>query len=223
MIKIDSLHKATPTPLKKSPDVISSINRQEVNELHVHQDRIEGDEVFNKIHHGGMQRVLHHYPFEHHEYWGKIYPGSSFNAGSMGENISSLGLLEKNVCIGDIYEIGSLLCQITEPRKPCATINHQYQIKGIARKVQEEARTGWFYKILRSGTLRKGDKMTLLERPFPDLTVEKCVLGLLVKPNKEIIQLIANNPAISINWKKPANEYLAKGILPDDKIRLGEN
>lgn len=221
MIKITKLFIGTPSSLPSS-QIISSINRKEVEELIVHTDRIENDEVFNKVHHGGVQRVVHHYPLEHYQYFQHNYPNHNFRPGLMGENVSTAGLLEKDVCIGDVYQVGNVRLVVTEPRKPCATINHQFSIPGLARQVQNTSRTGWFYKVLTPGLLKTNDLLSLIERPYPKLTIELCVQALLVNPNREILELIVNNPTISENWKKTAAVFLVTGKMPDDRPRLGE-
>jgi len=221
MIKITKLFIGTPKTLPFS-QIVSSINRNEVEELIVHTDRIENDEVFNKLHHGGLQRVVHHYPLEHYQYFQNNYSNHNFRPGLMGENIATTGMLEKNVCIGDVYEVSNVRLVVTEPRKPCATINHQFSIPGLARQVQNTSRTGWFYKVLSPGIIKTNNLLTLIERPYPKLTVDLCVQALLVNPDREILKLIVNNPAISANWKKPAADFLATGKMPDDRPRLGE-
>ena len=216
------LFKGAPAPLKSNQKIITAINRTEVDILNVYKDSIEGDEVYNKIHHGGLQRVIHHYPLEHYIFWKNLFPGTHFSPGLMGENISTAGLTEENVCIGDTYRIGSTLCVVSEPRKPCATINHQFQITGFARKVQSEAKTGWFYKIFQEGIIRSGDEIILEERLYPELTIKECVQALLVHPDRVILEMMGQNPALSNNWRIPAREFLKSGTLPDDRGRLGE-
>lgn len=220
MIKIEKLFIGKPKQLPFY-QFTTSIDRTEVAELIIHTDRIENDDVFNKVHHGGPQRVVHHYPLEHSQYFQNVYPNHNFKPGRMGENMSTTGLLEKDVCIGDVYGVGNVRLVVTEPRKPCATINHQFSLPGLARQVQNTSRTGWFYKVLIPGTISTKDKITLIERPYPTFTIDLCVQALLVKPDHEILKLIVNNPAISENWKKPAAEFLATGKMPDDGHRLG--
>ncbi len=222
MTQIQHLFRGKPSPLQNHPDLTSAINKSETEELNVLHDHIEGDEVSNKIHHGGLQRVIHYYPLEHYQYWQTLYPETPFLPGSIGENISAFGLLEKNVCIGDIYQIGEVLCTVTEPRKPCATINHKYEINSFARLIQATARTGWFYKVLVTGKMRVNDQVLLRERPYPKLTLESCILALLVNPDRTHLDLMANNEVLSENWRRPAREFLKTGQLPDDRKRLGE-
>lgn len=222
MLKIHHLFKGRPSPLPTNTALISAINRTAVHDLNIFVDHIEGDEVFNKLHHGGLQRVIHYYPLEHYDYWRGQYPETPFLPGSMGENVSALGLTEQNVCIGDVYQIGEVLCSVTEPRKPCATINHQYKINSLARSVQETARTGWFFKVINPGKIQVGDQILLKDRPYPELNLECCVLALLVKPDRRILESMAQNEALSENWRRPARDFLNTGLRPDDRKRLGE-
>lgn len=221
--KILGLFRGTPRPLESRPELLSAFSRQSVDLLKVHLDFIEGDEVANKIHHGGTNRVLHYYPSEHYSFWKKLYPDLNGHPGSMGENISSSGLDEKNVCIGDIFRIGEVEAIVTEPRKPCGTINLHFQVKGLARKVQEEMKTGWFFKIIKPGIINAGDEIELLSRQFPELTIETCIRALLIHPDESILNKMINNPVLSENWKKPARNYLEKHEIPDDRARLGDN
>ena len=140
----------------------------------------------------------------------------------MGENVSALGLTEQNVCIGDVYQIGEVLCSVTEPRKPCATINHHFQINSLARLVQETTRTGWFFKIIKPGKIRVGDEILLKDRPYPELNLESCVLALLVNLDRRVLESMVQNEALSDNWRRPAREFLNTGLRPDDRKRLGE-
>lgn len=217
-----SLFKGKPKPMEANPKIISSINRDSVDSLSVYLDHIEGDEVSNKQHHGGLNRVVHYYPSEHYAFWKTIYPEIKCAPGEMGENISSTGLDEKNVCIGDVYKIGEVELIVTEPRKPCGVINVQFQLKGMARRVQNESKTGWFFRVLKAGTIRLGDEIELLSRPYPILTIDLCVQSLLITPNEAVLQQMVLNPILSTNWKTPAQVYLDKAVLPDDGHRLGE-
>lgn len=221
--KISGLFRGTPQSLKYRPQLLSAINRQSVESLNVHSEFIEGDEVANKIHHGGINRVLHYYPPEHYAFWHKLYPDMQGYPGSMGENISSSGFTEKNVCIGDIFRIGEVEGVVTEPRKPCGTINLQFQVKGLARKVQDEMKTGWFYKIIKPGIIKIGDEIELISRQYSDLTIEACIKALLVEPDELILRKMIINPILSDNWKKPARIYLETHEFPDDRPRLGES
>ncbi|MCM2348832.1 MAG: MOSC domain-containing protein [Bacteriovoracaceae bacterium] len=222
MPKVHHLFKGKPSPLPTNPALISAINRTPCHDLNIFIDQIEGDAVFNKFHHGGPQRIIHYYPLQHYDYWRGQFPETSFLSGSMGENVNASDLLEQNVCIGDLFQMGEVLCAVTEPRKPCATINYQFKINSLARLVQESGRTGWFFKVITPGKIRVGDEIFLKDRPYPELNIASCVEALLVKPDPAVLELMAKNQALSENWRGPSQEFLKTGVLPDDRKRLGE-
>lgn len=201
----------------------SSISKEITQSLIVHKDRIDRDDVANKIHHGGDRRVLHAYPDEHYQHYQSLYPKTAFLAGSMGENIRTHRLLESQVFIGNIYQIGTVLCQVTEPRKPCASINHRFQIQGLARQTQDELRTGWFFQILNPGVISTGDKIVLKERSLEKLSVAACIQALLVKFDESVLSQMSEHSILSQNWKEPALTALKERKIPDGRNRLGEN
>ena len=75
--------------------------------------------------------------------------------------------------IGDIYQLGSAKVQLTVSRRPCATINHNYQDGRILKEILKTRHFGWFYRVLEEGVLRAGDYLELLERPYCTLPISK--------------------------------------------------
>lgn len=199
----------------------SAIDKRLCERLEVFEDRISGDEVANKVHHGGAFRVLHQFPSEHYSFFRNRHKDASFEFGAFGENLSSVGQLEDEVFIGDLYRIGSVVCSVTEPRKPCATINHQFQVSALALEVQNFVRTGWFYRINAPGEIRAGDEIRLIRKAEKRLSVGDCVRALLVSFDEQKLTVMADHPELSQNWRKPAAEALRTGRLPDGKKRLG--
>lgn len=216
-MKVQRLFTGKP---KKVLDIDTSIIKNEVGSLDVFLDYIEGDEVSNKKHHGGKNRVLHQIPIENYDILGMYFSKAEINHGKLGENILSIGMNEKNVCIGDTYKVGNIECIVTEPRKPCWTIDHVLGQKGIAKFIQDNCLTGWFYKILKEGSVNMGDSFELISRPFPKLTIENCIQALLIEPDTKLLELMISNPELSSNWKNPAQRILESGKLEDDSLRL---
>lgn len=124
---------------------------------------------------GGPDRVLLQYCSQHYDRWRKELPASEdlFGPGGFGENLVARYANERNICIGDVIQIGNVLAQVSIPRQPCYKLNHRFQAKDMSRRTQELSRTGWFYRILNEGTIQTGDKMTLCERPNPEWTVAR--------------------------------------------------
>lgn len=218
---VSALYIGTPKPLKKDLSVISAMEKSSVLEMQVLASSISNDDVANTIHHGGVNRVIHHYPLVNYGLISEQYPQLKNIKGSMGENISSAHLTDENVCIGDVFTIGDVKVLITEPRKPCRTIDSKYQVIGLARFIQEKAITGWFYRVLNPGMIKIGDEIKLIHRPHPELSIRFCVNALLNTFNKNDLAKMLLAEELSENWKRPAREIIETGIIPDDKNRLG--
>lgn len=134
---------------------------------------LSGDEQADPRHHGGPYKALHHFPLEHYAEFARLWPerAAIMEAGVLGENLSTLGLTEDDVCIGDVYALGSCRIRVSQPRTPCWKINHRLDIPGVSIHIVETGRTGWYYQVVETGTLAAGDSLTLIERPSPWLTL----------------------------------------------------
>src|ERR1700753_3233610 len=132
----------------------------------------EGDEHAYELH-GGVEKALLQYCADHYEAWKAEIPETQhlFTVGGFGENIVSSGANEHNICIGDIIQIGKkVVVQVSEPRQPCYNLNHRFQMKDMAKRVQDKRQTGWYYRVIEEGDIQAGDKMILLERLHPKWT-----------------------------------------------------
>ena len=98
---------------------------------------LAGDEQAEKKIHGGPERALCHYPREHYQHWKAEFPEQAdlFVAPAFGENLSTEGLTEKNVFIGDIYRWGDALIQVTQPRSPCFKLNYHFGIHDMSAEL----------------------------------------------------------------------------------------
>lgn len=140
---------------------------------------IASDEQVDRAHHGYPAMALHHFPHESYA-WLRHHFGPLprlGGPGSMGENISTRGLTEHEVCIGDRFRLGSALIEVTQPRQPCATIEHHLGAKGVVRAMAGAARSGWFYRVLEPGAAQAGDVLRLLEQGHPRWTVARAFLA----------------------------------------------
>lgn len=161
--------------VQKLDKIKSGIRNQAVDELQIDLSEIPGDEVHNLKYHGGDHRVVHHYTEEHYQHLIAKFPdiADRFIPGSYGENIYTKGLTETDLCIGDIFSMGTAKVQVTASRQPCATINRSYEDNRVLKEIMKSGRTGWFYRVLKPGIVRPGDYLELLERPFPNLKLDR--------------------------------------------------
>lgn len=115
----------------------------------------------------------------HYPSWQTDFPSAapSFVPGAFGENFVFAQLNEWNVCIGDIFTTSGPgeppIFQVSLPRQPCFKLNHRFRLKNFAPNTWKTSRTGWYFRVLREGTVRAGDTIRLVERRHPKWTIER--------------------------------------------------
>lgn len=135
---------------------------------------IVGDHQADRRFHGGPEKALHQYAVSSYERILSEFPALEGKAvpGSIGENISSGGLTDATVCIGDVYRIGPVLVQVSQPRSPCWKIDHKFGVEKLSLFIEQQRITGWYYRVLETGTLHVGDRIDLVERRNEGASIE---------------------------------------------------
>ncbi len=101
--------------------------------------------------------------------------------GSFGENLASVGLTEDQVCIGDVFTLGTATVHISQGRQPCWKLNAHIGDDRMAWRSQKMGRTGWYYRVLSTGTVQTGDVIALADRPNPTWTVQRVTAARLTR------------------------------------------
>ncbi|MBA3666738.1 MAG: MOSC domain-containing protein [Sphingomonas sp.] len=142
---------------------------------------VEGDEQADLTVHGGRDKAIHHYPRDHYPGWqASIGPHPKFDApGAFGENISTTGWTETEVCIGDRLRLGSALVEVSEGRQPCWKQAHHLGRPGIVAAMVKSGRSGWYYRVIEEGAVAAGDNIALVERVHSEWPVAR-VFGLII-------------------------------------------
>lgn len=176
---------------------------------------LAGDEQGDPRHHGGPEKAVHHYAAEHYAAWRQDLPQASaapLQAGGFGENFSTQGLTEANVCVGDIFRVGGAMLQISQARQPCWKLNLRFGLADMALRVQQSGRTGWYYRVLEAGEVAPGDALTLTERPCPAWTLARVLHYLFVEPlDRGALEALAHLAHLSPSWRTLATGRLASG------------
>ena len=141
-------------------------------------------------------------------------------AGVLGENISTRGMTEATVCLGDRFQLGSALLEISQGRQPCWKLNDRFSLPDMARRVQTTGRCGWYYRVLQAGDACTGDTLTLRERPHPDWPLTR-LTQLLYGRALDPAQL---KPALVLplvpSWRKLIERRLQQGTVEDWDKRI---
>jgi MOSC domain-containing protein YiiM len=185
---------------------------------------LEGDAQADLKHHGGPDKALHHYPLEHYAGWRGELPDKAalFVPGGFGENLSTQGLTEATVCLGDIFTLGRAVVQVSQGRKPCWKLNVRFGVVDMARRVQDTGRTGWYYRVLEAGDVAAGEPLALVERPCPEWTLARLWRVLHQSPpDIGALAALADLEALAVGWRDMARKRLFGGEAETLRQRLG--
>ncbi|AZG71568.1 MOSC domain-containing protein [Shewanella livingstonensis] len=205
--------------------VASCINQKHaVKQLTVQFDRVVGNSEADPKHHGGLDRVLHHFPREHYGQYRRWDLMSTFgDVPSMGENISTVGLNEAQVNIGDIVQIGDVTLQVTQPRSPCFKLNLQFGHPKFALAMQESRMCGWFYRVLSEGDIRPSDSIMLLERKTNISIAKAMQIYFLAEFDAVQYQMLLECEGLAQSWVNSLQRRLDQQSIEDWAIRLYGN
>jgi MOSC domain-containing protein YiiM len=182
---------------------------------------LDGDGQADLKNHGGPEKAVNVYPVEHYPYWQQVLGTAEFPFGSLGENFTTEGLLETEVCLGDIFEVGEALVQISQPRQPCWKLARRWRKKDLALRVQESGRTGWYFRVIREGTIQAGSRLMLAERPCPEWTVASAN-DVMHRRTDDIqaAQSLAVCPALAVRWRETLNKRVETKTVGSTTARL---
>ncbi len=138
--------------------------------FHLTKTGFEGDGVGDLKYHGGPHKAICVYGKDHYPYWEKIL-GIKMPVAAFGENFSVSGLHEDDVCIGDIFRVGTAVVQVSQPRQPCKTLAARLGRADMVQLVKDSGRTGFYLRVLEEGTVKKGDALALKEKDAKGVTV----------------------------------------------------
>ena len=163
---------------------------------------LPGDVQADRKHHGGPDKAVLAYAAGHLASWREEFPQFDWQPGAFGENLSLGELTEGDVCIGDVFQLGTARLQISQPRQPCWKLSRRWQLPKLAVRVQESRRTGWYLRVLQEGTIAAGQQMSLVERPHPEWTVAAANDVLYAQPRDPHADAqLARCPALSRSWQ----------------------
>ncbi|MDF0665273.1 MAG: MOSC domain-containing protein [Nitrospira sp.] len=182
---------------------------------------LQGDGQADLENHGGPEKAVNVYPFEHYPYWSQTLMLPKLPLGAFGENFTTQGLVESNLCIGDVLAVGESLVQVSQPRQPCWKLARRWRVSDLALRVQETGRTGWYFRVVKEGHVQAGNRLILLERHHPNWTVSAAneVMHHLIDDRKAA-QELADCAYLSTRWREKLKRRAVNGIPENIAARL---
>lgn len=140
-------------------------------EVYAHKLGLEGDAQGDLSVHGGLDKAVYFYAKEHYALWEELLASGPLPPGSFGENVTSDGLLETDLHIGDVIQIGTATLQVLQPRSPCYKLQIRFGRPDMTALFFREGKPGWYASVLEEGTFSAGDEMLLINRAPQKLSV----------------------------------------------------
>jgi len=132
---------------------------------------LRGDQQADRRHHGGVEKAVCVYSTEHYPAWRESLKRPELAPGAFGENFTVQGLLEADVCLGDVFQVGAARVQVSQPRQPCWKLARRWRVKDLTAQAEQSGRTGFYFRVLQHGWVAAGEPIQLLARSFPRFTI----------------------------------------------------
>ncbi|WP_134699503.1 MOSC domain-containing protein [Ammoniphilus sp. YIM 78166] len=193
------------------PGLFSGILKEKVDSCYLEKEHIVGDGVGRPEFHGGPDRVVCMYPFEHYDRWEKQF-NISLPHPAFGENFILTGMTEEQVYIGDIYRIGEAVVQVTQGRIPCQTIDQRNQLNGILAEFVRTGLSGYFCRVLEVGRVHCNSPITLIEREPTSISVLQAN-QIMFNKNASLtdVERLLKIKGLADAWRKKLAERISSG------------
>lgn len=209
--KIDLLFAGGMTFLEPEGQRTGIFKRRISGPVRVEPNGIAGDEHGDPRVHGGPEKAVHQYAAENYVRLAQAYPNctDALVPGSLGENLSAQHLSERNVHIGDVFQIGSAVVQVSQPRSPCWKISHRFGVERMSMYLAQQRITGWYYRIVEPGLIQPEDSIMLLERQTDRYSIDEFwQVQLSHRPLVDTLAEIVDIPGLAQDWKHRLNERM---------------
>jgi MOSC domain-containing protein YiiM len=174
----------------------------------------DGDRQADLTVHGGKYKAVYCYPLEHYAYWMKELPGRDLPLGIFGENLTTEGMLEESVHLGDRFSIGTAEVVVTQPRLPCYKLGIRFQSDDMVRRFLASRRSGFYVAVTGEGEVGAGDEIKEVSRDKNRVSITDIVRLFATKrytgADAEVIGRAAQVAAFPVSWKEEFVERLAR-------------
>lgn len=175
-------------------------------------DGFVNDKQADRRVHGGPEKAIHLYPASHYAKLAAQFSDAAglLIPGSLGENISVADFDERDVHIGDVWQLGSSLIQVCQPRNPCWKIDERFDSEGMAIYISANYLTGWYWRVLNPGVVKVGDRLIPNEIATEAFTLfDAMVLWAEHRPDLSALARLTNTPGIAAHWKGKIDQRLS--------------
>lgn len=171
---------------------------------------LRGDEQADLSVHGGPNKAIYGYPSEHYAYWHRELPQADLPWGAFGENLTTEGLFEDSLHIGDRLRIGSAILRVTQPRVPCYKLTIRFDRDDMIKRFIRSNTSGFYFAVVEEGQLAAGDNIEIVHRDPAAISVSDINHLYYKKSHSEdLLQRVVHLEALPEDWR----DYLRQRAL----------
>lgn len=212
-MRLVSVNVGLPREIEWRGEIVrTSIFKEPVEgEVRVRRLNVEGDRQSDLTVHGGRDKAVYVYPSEHYPFWRAELGRPDLSWGSFGENLTTEGLLEDSIHIGDRLRIGTAEFMVTQPRMPCFKLAMRFDRPDMPKRFLGSGRTGFYLSVAREGSIVAEDAATLLARDERAVTVVDITrLYREHGADPALLSRAAEHPALPGSWREHFRKRLGE-------------
>lgn len=186
----------------KEKPVTTGIFKQPVaGRVMMRSQNLDGDQQADLTVHGGIEKAIYAYPMEHYAYWRQELPHEALPWGAFGENLTTEGLSETEVNIGDRFRIGTAEVMVTQPRFPCFKLNLKFGRDDMVKRFLNSRLSGIYFSVVQEGEVGTGDAIEWVQRDENNITVADIVQIYVREANDDLVRRAIEVPALAASLK----------------------
>jgi MOSC domain-containing protein YiiM len=164
---------------------------------------LDGDAQSDLSVHGGPDKAVYAYPAEHYGYWQRELDVDALPWAAFGENLTTSGILEPDIAIGDRVRVGSAELMVTQPRLPCFKLGIRFGRDDMVKRFLQSGRSGFYFAVVREGEITAGDRLEIAIRDTRGVTVSDMIaLETADEPDRDLLRRALETPALPESWKR---------------------
>ncbi len=162
---------------------------------------LDGDRQADLSVHGGLYKAVYGYASEHYPFWRQEL-GVDLPWGMFGENLTTSGLTEEELHVGDRFQIGEAIVMVRQPRTPCYKLAAKFQRDDMLERFLLSDRSGFYFSVEQEGAVAADDDLQLLKRNHDGITIsEMNRLFVREKYNQKLLRKAIDTVAVPDNWR----------------------
>jgi MOSC domain-containing protein YiiM len=163
---------------------------------------LAGDRQADLTVHGGPEKAVYAYPAEHYRYWEEELPKVALSWGEFGENLTTAGLSEASLFIGDQLKVGSATLMVTQPRLPCYKLALKFNRDDMIKRFLVSRRSGFYLSVVQAGEVSAHSPIEFMSRDPNRISVTDISrLYFSKEPDPDLLQRVANLSALPQSWR----------------------